>query len=141
MGYARVIAAAALVAAMLPAAAGAAELYTCKFKVKSANKNWMPQTVYVRHDRDAGRAEAIDEFIAYYNDQRPIPVEVVADNAQRVTFSWRTEDYQDVQGIEIRIRYRMTALKGSSQGSMQGRPLNYADVFTNNGTCKTETVR
>jgi len=116
--------------------AAVATSYECRLKVSKSNHT-MPEVIYIEHDPKTGEAAVIDPFINHYFG-KPIPAEVVADTAKRVTFGWKFENVESREGPNIpRVRVKANIVKATRE--IQATvSFGYGDSESGFGTCKVE---
>ncbi|MCV6586213.1 MAG: hypothetical protein OIF47_11815, partial [Marinibacterium sp.] len=82
---------AALTIAGLSGAAGAAgaETYDCRFAPGDSDNGWIMPRVVITHDPATGKAQVLDNIVAFHNDGQPMAAKFKAGSNGVMKFSWR----------------------------------------------------
>ncbi|WP_284163475.1 hypothetical protein [Frigidibacter sp. SD6-1] len=126
----------AFVGAVISGGAAMAANYECHMKVGGSN-DVIPEIILIEHDAAKGEAMAIDPYIKHYYG-KPIPAQIVADNAKRTTFAWNFENIASTEGPNIpRVRVKLSIIKASREAHATVS-FGYGDSTSGFGTCKVE---
>ena len=110
-------------------------LYDCSFEqMGSRGGGWIPERLYVLHDRDAGSVEVVDPVIKHFVGA-PIKGEVSRETAQRIGFFW-TLKVKDPANQQYPMFYRFTYYKDGRPAQMSAQPGGYDNSWSGSGTCK-----
>lgn len=129
----------AILAALLllaAARADAADTYVCDVRGYNA-RGWIPEVIFIGHDRDSGRIVVSDPLILYFNDSQPVTARIATENAHRITFVWTLPLSAQSHMPVTRMLYRATYLKATQEMRISATPAGIDTVFTGFGTCKT----
>lgn len=124
---------AAIAAAFVLAGPAAAEVWHCKTVVKGADDGFIAPDIIIDHVPGEDTAVVLDGLINNYNGKQPLPAEIVAENAQKVTYAWKLKLH--VTGTSATVRYRLTRQKASGAVTISAQALGFANHYTSTGKC------
>lgn len=129
---------AALALCAVPAIAQARPVtYVCTLSVAAAD-NWVPEQVVIRHEPGETVALVNDPLISHFA-KKPLPAEVVVDNASRITFRWVLKMITNTSGQTAPdFIYRATVQKSGLGIRITAKPAGYGNFFEAGGTCRQE---
>lgn len=127
----------ALLLGFTGAAQAAQTLYECAINYDNvASKKPEVNLIIVRLDGTKD-AMAIDGMIAGANQNAPLPIKVVTENAKRTTFAWTDKNFKHDDHETISWRARATWRPATQKMSISYKPLGPWDGgAVLNGTCK-----
>jgi hypothetical protein len=133
----RLAAGLAALAVLAPAAVMAKPLtYVCALNVP-AEQDWVPSQVVIRLEPGATTGLVNDPIIRNFAG-KPLPAEVVVDNASRITFRWTLKMVTNhANQTAPNFVYRATILKAGLSVRISAKPLGYDNFFEAGGTCTT----
>ncbi len=129
---------AALALCVLPAVAQARPVtYVCTLDVPAAD-SWVPEQVVIRHVPGETVALVNDPIIKHFA-KKPLPADVVVDNASRITFRWALKMITNTAGQTAPdFIYRATVQKSGFGIRITAKPAGYGNFFEAGGTCRQE---
>lgn len=120
-----------------PAAQAGFILYKCEVTQRPA-RSFMSPTLEILHNTETGEARAIDGII-YRTYETDMPVNVVTDNAARLTVQWDVKNpIGRSAGVQRRfpaLRETVTILKDTMTLQIRQRPMGFDNSFTGSGRC------
>jgi hypothetical protein len=124
-----------------PSLASAATHYSCKVK-ENGNSSWIPPSVDIVHDETTGAVEVHDGIIYSFNNDRPLPGRVAANNGKRITFVWVIEDSTNSHGqFSPKFEFRASYLKPRNVLVMSAKPHGYTNNYRGEGPCAVKQIK
>ncbi len=115
------------------------QIYECKVANTRSQGNWLPEVLFIGHDRAAKKVIVSDPIILYFNDSQPVEGKVNTDNKKRITFTWRLR--ADANGQSANMAYRATYMKATGRLNISGSPLGFENRYTSSGKCEVKPLK
>lgn len=122
---------------LLAGTAQAADQYVCKI-TNGGPTGWLPDVLFIGHDRKTDNVVVSDPIILHFNDKKPIKGVVDTDNKVRTTFRWKVRARSETSQ-HATLRYSATYQKASGKVTMAMYPSGYENKIFGDGTCKKTT--
>lgn len=108
--------------------------YLCRLDV-AKTQQWVPAQVAILHVSGDKTAVVNDPIIVHLL-KRPVTAKVVADNAERITFTWELPRGRNSAGQETpQFLYRASYFKKTGKVHISATPAGFRNTFGAYGIC------
>jgi hypothetical protein len=128
---------AAAVLALVTLAGGASAAptaWTCAIDTRGVG--WIPEHLVLVHEAGGERVAVSDPLILYFLGA-PVDARMAVENGRRLTAAWELR-VESADGVDARMSYRATIVKGSGRVVVTATPLGFANRFEGRGRCRRQ---